>query len=165
MAKVIGIGGCSRSGKSSLALQISDYLPDKKVLLLDMDDFVFPEVNIPKVKDRTDWERPHAVDFDRLCFTIKNQQLNYDIIVVEGILVFAEEKLIELLDITVFIEITRKLFIERRLKETRWGHEPHWFIDHVWNSHLLYGQYQNADFFISGAEKISQKMLFEIASS
>lgn len=164
MAKVIGIGGCSRSGKSSLAQQISNYLSDKKVLLLDMDDFVFPEVNIPRIKDRTDWERPEAVDFDRLCSTIKNQQ-HYDLIVVEGILVFAEEQLIGQLDTTVFMEITKELFKERRSKETRWGHEPNWFIDHVWNSHLLYGQYPNADFVIIGAEKVSQKMLFKITSS
>lgn len=161
MPKIIGIGGCSRSGKSSLARQINDALDNNRVLLLDMDDFVLPASEIPKINDRTDWERPESVDFRQLVQTIKDNE-DYDVIVVEGILIFANQELVELMDTKIWMQISRKAFLERRKKETRWGEEPDWFLDHVWDSYIKYGQYPEADHTISGEEKISQELTDEI---
>ena len=66
MSRIIGIGGCSRSGKSTLARRIKERFSDLCVLILDMDDFVLPKDQIPKIKDRTDWELPASVDFKKL---------------------------------------------------------------------------------------------------
>ncbi|MEO9869553.1 nucleoside/nucleotide kinase family protein [Ekhidna sp.] len=162
MINVIGIGGCSRSGKSVLAQQIKDHLFNKRVLLLDMDDFVFPEENIPKIKDRTDWECPGSVDFNRLYSTIKNHQDSYDLIVVEGILAFANKSLMLFYDSTIWIQLSKETFLTRRKKETRWGDEPDWFITHVWDSYLHYGQWPEADFILSGEKEISKTALNEI---
>lgn len=162
MPKIIGIGGCSRSGKSSLAKNIKKHLANKRVLLLDTDDFVFSATQIPKIKDRTDWERPESVDFERLCQTINDKKDQYDVLVIEGILVFANEHLLNLFDTTVQIEISQKTFLARRKHESRWGEEPNWFIDYVWESYLRYGLFPKADFTFSGEEEIHQTALSEI---
>ena len=162
MPKIIGIGGCSRSGKSSLAQKIKERLQEKRVLLLDMDDFVLPESRIPRIKDRVDWERPESVNFEGLIQTIKDHQASYDIIVVEGILIFANDELLRLFDTTVHIQISKQTFLKRRQKETRWGNEPDWFISHVWDAYLKYGQLGTADFTLSGEESIPNFMVDSI---
>lgn len=162
MPIIIGIGGCSRSGKSSLARQIRDYSVDKRVLILDMDDFVFPESKIPKIKGRTDWERPESVDFKSLGRTIESEIDNHDVIIVEGILVFANLKLLELYDTKVWIQISKETFLNRRKMETRWGDEPDWFLEHVWESHQRYGQFPKADFVLSGEEEIANSVIHTI---
>ena len=159
MPHIIGVGGSSRSGKSSLARRIKDHLSLEKVLLLDMDDFVYPESKIPKIKDRADWECPESVDFNRLRQVIQKNSANYDVIVVEGILVFANKELSELFDTTVWIQISKEAFLERRKKETRWGDEPDWFLEHVWASHLRYGKFPDADFVFSGGEPFQSEAI------
>lgn len=161
MTKIIGIGGCSRSGKSRLALRLKDQTTEK-VLALDMDDFVFPEAEIPKIKDRTDWERPESVDFPRLCREVEQQKDNYDIVVVEGILIFANEQLRSIFNTTVWMRISKETFEARRKMETRWGHEPAWFIAHVWESHLRFGQFRTADFVIPGEEKVTGDIVAKV---
>ncbi|WP_436515362.1 uridine kinase family protein [Ekhidna sp. To15] len=165
MPQIIGIGGCSRSGKSSLACRIKEQLSSKQVLLLDMDDYVFPASQIPKIQDRTDWERPESVDYYRLCQAIEENGSAYDVIVVEGILVFANQQLLSLFDTTVWIQVSKETFLDRRRKETRWGDEPDWFLEHVWKSHLQYGQFLEADFIISGEAEVPDLTFKELISS
>lgn len=162
MSHIIGIGGCSRSGKSSLARQIKEKLLEKKVLLLDMDDFVFPESEIPKIKDRTDWECPESIDYQKLVQPIHASVRDFDTIVIEGILAFANDELLSLMDTTIQMEISKDTFLERRRLETRWGDEPEWFLEHVWESHIKHGQYPKADFIVSGEAKITQQSILEI---
>ncbi len=162
MTYIIGIGGCSRSGKSSLALKIKDRLSDKQVLLLDMDDFVFSETNIPRIRDRIDWERPESVDFNQIIASIEENQGKYDILLIEGILVFANQQLKDLFHNTIEIKISKETFISRRKKEIRWGEEPDWYLEHVWNSYLKYGQNPQADFTISGETDIAFEGLDKI---
>ncbi len=150
MPKIIGIGGCSRSGKSRLARRIKEQLSSKKVLLLDMDDYVLPESQIPKIRDRTDWERPESVNYQKLIEIINEKKSNYDLIVVEGILVFNNSALNKLFDKTIWMQISKETFLERRREESRWGSEPAWFLEHVWESHLRFGRHPTADFVISG---------------
>ncbi len=164
MPLIIGIGGCSRSGKTSLARKIKEQLSNQRVLLLEMDYFVLPESKIPKIKDHTDWERPESIDIKRLCQAIEDHRKDYDVIVVEGILVFAFEELRKLFDTTVWMQISKETFLERRKVETRWGKDPDWFLEHVWNSFLKYGQYPEADFILSGENQISKEVLRSIVS-
>lgn len=149
MAHIIGIGGPSRSGKSSLALEMKNRLSNRKVLLLDMDDFVFSEDKIPRIKGRADWECPESVNFERMIRIMKESK-DSDFIVVEGILIFTNKELRKLLDTTIQIEISKQTFLQRRRQETRWGNEPDWYLEHVWESYLKHGQYKNADLVISG---------------
>ena len=61
MGNVIGIGGVSRSGKSTLSQLIAEWYSDKKVSILKMDNFVFDEKLIPQIRGETDWEVPRSL--------------------------------------------------------------------------------------------------------
>ena len=65
---LILIGGCSRSGKSSWAQKLvwQHRLENKTAVVLCQDDFVKHIDKIPKIRDRTDWETPHSIDYERL---------------------------------------------------------------------------------------------------
>ncbi|WP_462252016.1 AAA family ATPase [Ekhidna sp.] len=165
MSRIIGIGGCSRSGKSTLARRIKERFSDLRVLILDMDDFVLPEDQIPKIKDLTDWELPASVDFKKLIQAVKTNQEDHDIIIVEGILIFAYTALLDLFDTTIFIEISKETFLDRRKRETRWGEEPDWFIEHVWESHLKYGTYKKTDIIVSGENQITNEVLNDVINN
>ncbi len=140
-AKIIGIGGVSRAGKSTLAQKLKDSF-DGSVLIVAQDEFVRPESDIPKVKERTDWEHPASIDFERIKAEVKAQKRNYDLIIVEGLLAFYDPELAAMLDLTVLIKISQETFMERRKKENRWGKEPDWYLDHVWESYLKFGQFE-----------------------
>ncbi|MEP0986651.1 hypothetical protein [Ekhidna sp.] len=159
MSFIIGIGGVSRSGKSSLAQKIKDRLSDRQVLLLDMDDFVFSASDIPKINGKTDWERPESVDFNQILSEVQNSRRNYDIIIVEGILAFANDALRSGYDLTIQIQLSKETFLLRRKKEQRWGDEPDWYLEHVWDSYLKWGQFQEADMQLSGEEELSESLL------
>ena len=164
MSLVIGIGGPSRSGKSILASKMKDQLSNKKVLLLDMDDFVFPMEAIPKIKGYTDWEHPGSMDFDLIISKIKKNKDNHDFIIVEGILAFANEALRRFYNLTISMQITKEIFLKRRVEETRWGEEPKWYLEHVWESYLRYGQYPEADFVLRGENEIPEDAINRILS-
>lgn len=139
--EIIGIGGVSRSGKSTLAQKLKDSF-DGPVLILAQDEFVRPESEIPKIKNRTDWEHPASIDFERIKAEVKAQKRNYGLIIVEGLLAFYDPFLAAMFDKSVLMKISRQTFMERRKQETRWGEEPDWYLDHVWDSYMKFGQFE-----------------------
>lgn len=136
MAKVILISGASRSGKSSLAAKLTKHLPG--CISIDIDDFILPERLLPRVKDRIDWEKPETIDWSKLTSTVSVKGRNHNYVVVEGIFALSNKSLIEMADYVVSLEIDKPTFLKRRKLETRWGEEPDWFLEHVWESHLKY---------------------------
>ena len=134
---IIGIGGASRSGKSQLALKIQKYLVPNRVKIIDLDDHIKSTQKIPMIRDRVDWESPRSIDWPTVFDKIKN--LNYDHLIIEGIFVYTYPELLSYYDLKIFIQISKKTFLKRRRKESRWGPEPEWYIEHVWQSHLLSG--------------------------
>jgi uridine kinase len=164
MARIIGIGGVSRSGKSTLAKKLKDHFVTKRVRILDQDDFVKPENDIPKIKDRTDWEHPESIDIQSLLAEIDAAE-DQDLIIVEGLLAFHFEELRIRFDVTIFLTISKGTFLFRRHQETRWGTEPDWFIDHVWDSYLKYGQVDQADFQLDGENEISNTSFLELINA
>jgi len=162
MARIIGIGGVSRSGKSTLAKKLKDHFATKRVVILDQDDFVKPQHAIPKIHGRTDWEHPDSIDLVALLAEMDAAQANQDVIIVEGLLAFHFEELRSRYDITIFISISKDTFLFRRQQETRWGTEPDWFIAHVWDSHLTYGQFDQADFRLNVENEITTETFNEL---
>ena len=140
---IIGIGGVSRSGKSYLAGQLSQLIiqSGKSVKVLDQDDFVFPEDQIPTIRDHIDWECPESIDFQRFKQSIIEASSENDFVIVEGLMVFREPEIFNLLDYKIHIELNREEFISRKQTDLRWGKEPEWYIDHIWNGYLQYGQF------------------------
>ena len=60
---VIGIGGVSQSGKSSLAKKIKKGIVDRIVKVISLDDHTVPVDKMPHVHGLPDWERPESYDF------------------------------------------------------------------------------------------------------
>ena len=139
---IIGIGGVSRSGKTSLAFLIKALAEQRgeTALVLSQDDFVFEENKIPKIRHRTDWECPESIDFQRYGKEIIHQKTQYQHVINEWLLNFWNADVDVLFDKHLFTTIKKDIFFDRRLQEKRWGFEPKWLLEHVWRSYLKYGK-------------------------
>ena len=142
---IVGIGGASNAGKSWLAKSISENCPDKTIKILCQDDFVFPVDQQPTVKGRIDWENPASIDFGKFKTAIIKNQGNYDIVIAEGLMVFNDKGINRLYDKKVFIEISKRNFLRRKSIDRRWGEEPNWYIEHIWQSYQKYGRVSRND--------------------
>ncbi|MEJ2596309.1 MAG: hypothetical protein P8100_14565 [bacterium] len=135
---IIGIGGISNSGKSALAEQIRQHYRDKKVMVLCQDDFAKPTADIPRINDHTDWEIPDSIDFDRFYHKILDAAKKNDMVIDEGLFVFYEDRLNRLYDKMIYLTISKETFLERKRMDLRWGREPDWYMEHIWESHHKY---------------------------
>jgi uridine kinase len=132
---IIGIGGISNAGKSKLAENIKDYFSDKTVKILCQDHFAHPTHTIPKINDHTNWEIPESLDFDKFVKNVIAESKKNDIVIDEGLFVFYDERLNRLYDKMIYLSISKKTFFERKNKDLRWGKEPGWYMEHIWESH------------------------------
>ncbi len=139
---IIGIGGCSRSGKSTLtdALIWEFRLQNKQVLALHIDDFVKNIELIPKINNETDWESELSIDFELLKSAIDFYKSKVDILIIEGYHFFNFKELVEKSNCAILMQIEENTFLERRKLENRWGKEAAWYLKHVWNTWQLNGK-------------------------
>ena len=135
MAKIIAIGGVSRSGKSTLAQWLHQQLPGS--VMLCQDDFPNDEDSIPMVRDRTDWEHPDSIHWGNWKRAIDNFQ-DCEYLILEGLFIFRPEAALTP-HLAIYLETDQDSFTRARKQETRWGHEPDWYIDYVWQNHFKYG--------------------------
>ncbi|MBN1651743.1 MAG: hypothetical protein JW857_10470 [Bacteroidales bacterium] len=140
MGKIIGIGGVSRAGKTSLAQRISEWFIDDTVKILHQDDFIVPKAKMPLIKGQIDWEHPDSLDFFAFRDAILNEQERYDYIIAEGLMVYNQPDVYSLFEKKIFIEISKDTFLNRKTLDNRWQNEPAWYIEHIWNSHFIYGR-------------------------
>jgi uridine kinase len=158
MGLSIGIGGVSRAGKTTLSNYIVSLYPNKKSLIIAMDDYVNEQEKIPRIKDRIDWETPDSVDYKKIEEKIEDSLNEYDLVITEGILIFYSEELNRLFDKRIFIDIPKSLFYIRRHSDRRWGEEPKWYVDYVWESYIKYGKLNETfsdTLYISGQDDFS----------
>jgi len=134
----IGIGGVSRSGKTFLAYLIQKEIPGS--IVIHQDTYIPIETEIPKIKDHIDWERPEAIDWDRFRQAVELGLLSGKAVLVEGLFAFHDHSIIEFYNKSVFIEISRQAFIQRKQQDERWGKEPEWYVNHIWEGYIRYGQ-------------------------
>lgn len=137
---IIGIGGVSRAGKTTLADQLNETLTKKgkTVEVLCQDDFVKPKIALPKVQGQLDWERPGSIKWDVLLSSLKKSTA--EITIVEGLFAFYPADLRSHYHHKIFIEIEKDVFLSRKESDTRWGEEPEWYAEHIWRSYMKYGQ-------------------------
>lgn len=138
---VIGIGGVSRSGKTSLAKRIASWYAD--AVVLHQDDFIVPESQIPRISCgadvHIDWEVPESIDFKWLQSAILAALARQQTVVVEGLFAFHAPEISALYDRKIFLHISQATFKKRKAEDLRWGKEPDWYIAHIWNAYLKYG--------------------------
>ncbi len=140
MGKIIGIGGVSRAGKTSLAQRISEWFNDDSIKILHQDEYIVPKSKMPLIKGQIDWERPESLDFLHFREEILKEQQQYDYIIAEGLMVYKEPLVYDLFDKKIFIEISKETFLSRKTLDNRWENEPDWYIEHIWKSHFVYGR-------------------------
>lgn len=155
---IIGIGGASRSGKTTLARMIVNYFRDNghTAINLYQDDFVFPTTKIPMVRDKIDWERPESINFDLLKEVVDFYKTKFEVLVVDGFLAFYDEDLNNRYDQRIFVSISKETYLKRKEEDLRWGPIPRWFFDHIWESYLSYGipDFEAADYIqLSGEDE------------
>lgn len=132
---VVGIGGISNAGKSNLARRIKNYYSSKNVCVLCQDDYAFPNDRIPLIMDHIDWERPESINFDLYGKAVAEAVDNYDIVIIEGIFAFNKENMNGLINKKIFLTLDRRFFFMRKNNDLRWGKEPDWYIEHIWDNH------------------------------
>lgn len=139
---IIGIGGSSRAGKTTLAEIVMWHFRTQnlRAIAIHQDDYVKPIHQIPLINGQTDWETPASIDFQLLKTSLEFHQQHFDVIILEGILTFANDEINKLFGQTFFVEISENTFKKRRRADKRWGTEQAWYLNHVWKSFLKYGQ-------------------------
>jgi len=138
---IIGIGGCSNSGKSRLAEQINNFFTVKRVKVLCQDDFVKRRDFLTTINGHVNWELPSTIKFDEYLEAVKKASLNHDLVLCEGLFAFWFDELNRLYDKKIFLKLSEETFKKRKKKDLRWGKEPNWYIEHIWQSYLKYGTY------------------------
>ncbi len=134
--KFIGIGGPSRSGKSTLTAYLSSRIDQTDSYIFDMDDYVKEKDRLPRIRDRIDWESPETIDLTKLLRRIETVTNHYRYIFIEGIFAFHYQELNVHYDLRYYLKITKEKFHSRRRQETRWGMEPDWYLEYVWSEYL-----------------------------
>ncbi|MDX2164983.1 MAG: uridine kinase [Gammaproteobacteria bacterium] len=138
---IIGISGASASGKSLLANTILSELSSEQVVVIPEDSYYKDHPNMPdEERAKINFDHPDAFDHDLLCQHLEAWQQGksvdvprYDftthrrspethrvgqhtIVILEGILLFAEKKLRELMDIRIFMDTPLDICLIRRAR-------------------------------------------------
>lgn len=142
---IIGIGGVSTAGKTTTANKIRKLFPGLRVSILCQDDFVKLVDEIPRIQDRVDWESPDSIDHKRFKQAILAEKQHSDLVIAEGLMIFYHHEVNVLFDKRIFVSIDYQLFKQRKLLDNRWGHEPAWYIEHIWKSYERYGRIETFD--------------------
>ncbi|PYH49245.1 uridine kinase family protein [Aspergillus saccharolyticus JOP 1030-1] len=139
---IIGIAGSSGSGKTSVAMEIVKSLNLPWVVILVMDSFyksLTPEEHARAHANEYDFDCPESLDFDVLVQTLRDlkQGKKADIpvysfakhqrepqtttlysphvIILEGILALHDPRIMELLDVKIFVEADMDICLGRRI--------------------------------------------------
>jgi len=137
---VIGVAGGSGSGKTSVTRSIIQRFPDKTILVIEQDYYYKDQSHLPlEERLNTNYDHPLAFDNDLLMkhlrdlldnkpiekpvydykiHTRSDQVIHVepkDVIIVEGILILEDPRLVDLMDIKVFVDTDADLRIIRRL--------------------------------------------------
>ena len=106
---IIGIGGPSQAGKSTLAKGLLERL-EGSVSILSQDDFVKAEHDIPMVRDRIDWESPLSINLDKLLQHLEELSSANSTVIVEGIFAYSFPELNAIYDKAILIEIDKPTY-------------------------------------------------------
>lgn len=137
---VIGIAGGTGSGKTTLARKIQESLAPN-VVLIEQDCYYKDLSHLPiEERTKTNFDHPNSIDFACFCqdilalkqgMTIDKPIYSFsthtrlmgttaiasaDVIIVEGILIFTEEKMRDLFDLKIYVQTDDDVRILRRIE-------------------------------------------------
>jgi uridine kinase len=138
---IIGICGGTGSGKTTIARAIVDSVGIQNVILIEQDSYYRNLADMPlDERHQANFDHPDAIDSDMLVNHIKRLKRGeaiemplYDmvthtrrdetealepkpVVIVEGILIFAEPRILGLLDVRVFVDTPDDIRLMRRLR-------------------------------------------------
>ncbi len=137
---MIGIAGGSGSGKSTVTQELIDLIGAEKVTLIQQDSYYKDQSHLPlEERMKTNYDNPLSFDEALLVdhlkdlkmgktiqmpqydYTVHNRKKDFielkadKVIILEGILILAEESIRDLLDIKVFVDTDADVRIIRRI--------------------------------------------------
>ena len=138
---IIGIAGGSGSGKSTVARNVAEHLTTSSVAFIDMDAYYknFTSLSLDE-RRKLNWDHPDAFDYDLLCShldalskrdAIEKPEYDFvthlrrtkptriepaDVVVIDGILLFVDERVRELCDVKVFVDADADIRLIRRIE-------------------------------------------------
>jgi uridine kinase len=136
---IIAIGGSSTAGKSTLAAKIGEVYDHKKVKIFCQDSYVKPEPEIPLIRNHIDWEVPASIDFKKFYKAIVIASEQYEVVIAEGLMIYYHRQTVDLFNKRLFVDIDKETFLKRKARDLRWGKEPPWYMEHIWESYQKYG--------------------------
>lgn len=166
---IIGIAGGSGSGKSTVANNVAELLTTSSVAFIDMDAYYknFPELRLDE-RRKLNWDHPDAFDYDLLCQhlealskrrPIEKPEYDFvshlrrpqtiriepaDVVVIDGILLFVDDRVRELCDVKVFVDADADIRLIRRLqRDTRERGRP---LDEIIDQYLSTVQPMHMEF-------------------
>ena len=126
---IIGIGGGTGSGKTTVVRKIVESLPDDSVAVIPQDSYYKDQSHLPlEVRKRTNFDHPDAFEWPLLAKQINDlrngksiEQPTYsyitctrltetilvkpkDVIIIEGIMALYDKKLRDLMDLKIFVD-------------------------------------------------------------
>jgi uridine kinase len=141
MSMIIGISGGTGSGKTTVANRILESVPASEVVFIQQDSYYRNVTDLPfDYRGVANFDHPDALDNELLVNHVRrlksgepielplydfktNSRLNETrtvqpkpIVIVEGILIFAEPRLLEQMDIKVFVDTPDDIRFIRRLR-------------------------------------------------
>jgi uridine kinase len=138
---IIGIAGGSGSGKSTVARNVAELLTTSSVAFIDMDAYYknFTALSLDE-RRKLNWDHPDAFDYDLLCShlealsnrkPIDKPEYDFvthlrrkectriepaDVIVIDGILLFVDNRVRDLCDVKVFVDADADIRLIRRIE-------------------------------------------------
>jgi uridine kinase len=138
---IIGICGGTGSGKTTIARAIVDSVGDGQVVLVEQDSYYRNLADMPlDERHQANFDHPDSLDSDMLVNHILRLKQGLDIemplydfkthtrsdevevikprpvVIVEGILIFAEPRVLALLDVRIFVDTPDDIRLMRRLR-------------------------------------------------
>lgn len=138
---VIGVSGGSGSGKTTFCRELVEWVGSDNVVHVKQDNYYRDLSHMtPEQRDAVNFDHPSALDFKLLCqhlagitngFSVEIPSYDFathtrlaqtvtlipkPIVLLEGILIFSQPEIMQLLSHSVFVEAPEPLRLERRIK-------------------------------------------------
>ena len=122
-AYIVGIGGCSASGKSTLSDRLEERLDGYRVKVFHMDKYFREPSERPEIvgildgRVYRDDNHPNTMDLDRLHADVAavREAEDVDIVLIEGMFILWDQAMAPLLDLKVFVDCDPDERLRRRI--------------------------------------------------